>query len=236
MAASLRKIILLSFLLPMFVFAQDAKSVLNNYYDAVGMDKISKLKTLESESEITQMGMSLTIKEYKKAPSKHKSVTSFQGMEIVSLYDGEKAWMLNPMTGATEAQEITGPQLDQVKLQAGMEGMIYKLEKNGSNFEYAGKETQGSKEYEVLKFSSGDGTNVKAYFNTETHLPEVYEIETTQEGATVMTKIAQSDFREVDGMKFPYKSEISVNGQVMANTEIKSIKINEDIPDSVFKI
>ena len=72
------------------------------------------------------------------------------------------------------------------------------------------------------------------YYDSKTSLLVMTE-ETVSQGNNDITSTTKfNDYKEVDGVLFPFKREISTGPQNII-FEIKSIKLNEDIKDSFFK-
>ncbi len=64
---------------------------------------------------MSAMGMEMPMELYVKNPDKIKVVYNFNGKEIISVFDGEKGYMINPMTGSSNPVEFTGEQLKQLQ-------------------------------------------------------------------------------------------------------------------------
>jgi hypothetical protein len=72
------------------------------------------------------------------------------------------------------------------------------------------------------------------YYDSKTSLLVMTE-ETVNQGNNDITSTTKfNDYKEVDGVLFPFKREISTGPQNII-FEIKSIKLNDDIKDSFFK-
>ena len=61
------------------------------------------------------MGMDLPLEMWMKNPNKIKTVTNFNGQEMISVFDGEKGYSINPMTGSAEPVEMTPDQIKQTQ-------------------------------------------------------------------------------------------------------------------------
>ena len=64
---------------------------------------------------MSAMGMEIPMVMYMKNPKKIKTVISFNGQDMVTTFDGEKGYMINPMTGSSVPVELTGSQLKQAQ-------------------------------------------------------------------------------------------------------------------------
>jgi hypothetical protein len=77
---------------------------------------------------------------------------------------------------------------------------------------------------------SGNGQNVRVDFDEKTGLPldEVYK-ETGMGGAPSEVKETFSDWRDVDGIKLPFKVMLEQGGQRAGEVTISEIKLNTGI-------
>ena len=107
--------LLAAFLVASVCSAQSLDEIANKYYAANGIENLEKAQTMTMKGVVSQMGMELPITIMVKKPNKVKVIQEFNGMEIVIAFDGEKGFMLNPLTGATEAVELPAEQLGQVQ-------------------------------------------------------------------------------------------------------------------------
>ena len=112
----MKKLLLtLSFLLAVVLLnAQSLEDIITKYTAANMLDKISDFKTLKITAKTSMMGMDMPMEIWMKNPNKIKSVTSFNGQDIVQVFDGEKGYMINPMAGSSDPVEMTAEQIKDV--------------------------------------------------------------------------------------------------------------------------
>ena len=80
--------------------AQTLDEIINKYYAANGTEILEKASTLYIEGNVSQMGTDMPIIVSVKKPDKVKVVISFSGMDIITAFDGEKGYMINPLSGS----------------------------------------------------------------------------------------------------------------------------------------
>ncbi len=95
--------------------AQSLEDIVKKYSSAIKADQLASVATIKITGKMSTMGMEMPMTMYMKNPNKIKVVYSFNGQEMVSAFDGEKGFMVNPMTGSTTPVELTGDQLKQVQ-------------------------------------------------------------------------------------------------------------------------
>ncbi len=99
-------ILLVSLLVASVCTAQTLDEIVNKYYAANGTEVLEKATTLYMEGHMSQMGMEMPMTITVKKPNKVRVVITFSGMEIITTFDGEKGYMVNPLSGAAEPVEI----------------------------------------------------------------------------------------------------------------------------------
>ncbi len=92
------------------ISAQSLDEIVKKYTEANKLDKVASLKTIKITANLSVMGMEMPMVMYMKNPNKIKSVTSFNGQDMINVFDGVKGYSVNPMTGSTDPVEMTPEQ------------------------------------------------------------------------------------------------------------------------------
>lgn len=208
-----------------------------------GKEAWSSVETVKIKAKmVTPQGeMTMSIKQAK--PDRIYSEMEVMGQKIIQGYDGTTAWMINPMTGNSSAQEMPEPIKQQ--LLANMQSMdsdwIDHASK-GHEVTLEGNETiDGVETYKIklVKNKNNDRPETTAYyfFDTENYIPVVIRITPDQgptAGMTIETKL--SDYKETNiGVLMPHHMETAVMGQT-SQVIYEEIIMNADIDDNVFKM
>jgi hypothetical protein len=82
----------------------------------------------------------------------------------------------------------------------------------------------------TVTFAGGGQTSVQ-YYDVKTGLKVKAE---TRTGEVVSAVVENSDYREVNGIKFPYSIKNYIGGQEL-NFKVSEIKVNSGISDEEFK-
>ena len=121
-------------------------------------------------------------------------------------FDGTTGYMLDTLQGN---RDITGNQLDNMKSNSFPHAFLtYKAQ--GMAVKMTGKEKVGDRDAFVLMFEPSVGSAIKQFVDAESYLPvkTVIRANMPPVGDIEQTAIA-SDFREVDGVKVPFKIEVT---------------------------
>jgi FMN-dependent NADH-azoreductase len=93
------------------ISAQTLDEIVKKYTEANKLDNVANLKTIKITANISVMGMEMPMIIWMKNPNKIKSVTTFNGQDMVQVFDGTKGYAVNPMTGSTDPVEMTPDQI-----------------------------------------------------------------------------------------------------------------------------
>lgn len=231
--------ILFVFVLIQTTFAQDsldvskqkAKEVIEKYLNSIGgRDALTKVEDRTTIMRGTAMGQSITMIVKQKAPNKMRQEVKAGAMEQVVIFDGEKG----SMTAMNQKMEVKDKELEALRIEANMDFML-DPENYGIKLFYEGTEKIDGKDADKIKMVLPSGLRWFAYFDSETgtKLKEEKELQ-TQMGLMNQT-LTFSDYKEIEGVKYPHKIVQSVAGQTIDVT-VSSIKVNKGLLDDIFVI
>jgi zinc protease len=211
-----------------------AAGVLAKYAEARGgQEVLNKVKDLKMVADVAIAGMPMqaTGTTMRKRPDLFLQDISVAGMGSVQklVYDGKKG----NSSGMQGSQELSGEELDAIKDQgiffkeSEYEKMGYKLNLTSIAF------VNGEKAYALEVINASEETTTE-YYSVESGLK--LKEESSVEGPEGMMTSSQSysDYREVDGVMFPFSMEISTGPQKIKMT-FESIEVNTGLKTSDFK-
>lgn len=209
------------------------KEILEKYEQAVGGRKASekiKSRTAKGTIELMPMGIKGTFENYAVAPNKSLSVATLAGIgEMLEGFDGTTAWSVNPIQGNREKK---GDELEQTKLNS-VFNRDTSLAKLYSKMELKGIEKVGDSDAYVLIAMPQNLPSEIFYFDTKSGLlVRIDTMTVTPEGKTP-GKTFLEDYREVDGVKVPFRTR-SVLPQFEIVTTFTEVKNNVAIDDAKF--
>jgi len=216
------------------VSAQSLEDIVNKYTVANKLDKISEFKTIKITAKMSMMGMDMPMEMWMKNPNKIKSVTNFNGQEIVQVFDGEKGFMINPMAGSNVPVEMTPEQLKDVIKSNLFQNSMADYLKNGK-LTLEGEDNVNGKPVFKLKVDL-DGVNSSTMFiDKSTYLLLKNITNVNQGGMAVTVESFPTDYTETSGILLPMKTTTSAAGMEIVITFTK-VEVDIPIDDSVFKI
>lgn len=232
----MKKLILsVSFLLAVFVLnAQSLEEIINNYTIANRLDKISGFKTIKITGKISMMNMDMQMNIWMKNPNKIKSVTSFNGQDIVQVFDGEKGYSINPMAGSNTPVEMTSDQIKEVIRNNMFQNYMANYLKEGK-LTLDGEDAVNGKPAFKIKADLDGGNSATMFIDKSTYLITKSIANVNQGGMAMSIESFPSDYTEASGILLPMKTTTSASGMEIVTTFTK-VEVDIPIEDSVFKI
>lgn len=215
--------------------AQTLDEIANKYYAANGLEKLENAKTMTLKGVVSQMGMELPLTIMVKKPNMVKVLQEFSGMEIIIAFDGEKAYMVNPMTGSTDPVELPAEQAGSVQ-QYNMFRDTFMDNFKAGRVTLDGEEAIDGKPAFKLTLTNETGEKTTYFIDKETYLT-VKTIQTVnQMGQEMEVETYIREHKVIDGIKFGTRIANFVNGAEMGGMTIETIEIDTPIEDAVFKL
>ena len=221
-------------------FGQTAGDVVANYIEKIGgADNLNKIKTIKMTGNASTQGMEFPVTILAKGKNKYKSFVSFQGMDIVqpAAYDGKEVWSTNVMTMQNELMD--GDAAAAIIREAkDFPDALHTYASNGYTIEL-GTDTDVNVKtcYEItvikpdLEVMGQELSGRTRFFIEKESGLAVKKIQSTQMGDL---NTLLSDYREVEGVQFPFKLQTEINGTVVSSIEIKEIVVNAPMDDLQF--
>ena len=216
------------------VSAQTLEEIIKNYTVANRLDKISGFQTLKITGNMSVSGMDLPMEIWMKNPNKIKTVTSFNGTEMVQSFDGEKGYTINPMTGSTDPTDMTPDQVKDLLRSNIFQNYMAEYLKNGQ-LTLAGEDNVGGKPAFKINAKLENGSNATMYIDKSTWLLLKTTADVNNQGMTMTVESYPSDYQETNGVLLPMKTTSSASGMELVTTFSK-VEVNIPIQDSIFKL
>jgi len=224
-----------TFLLAAFMLnAQSLDEIIGNYTLANKLDKIGSIKTISISATTSVMGMDLPMEMWMKSPNKIKTVTSFNGQEMIQVFDGEKGYSVNPMTGSASPEEMTPDQVKQIDRSNYFNNYMEQYLKEGK-LALEGEESVNGKPAYKIKADLGNGTNTLMFIDKASSLLVKTVATVNQQGMDMMVEAYPSNYTETNGVLLPMKTTTSTSGMEIVTTFTK-VEVDGPIDDSVFKL
>jgi outer membrane lipoprotein-sorting protein len=231
-------VITLSCLSPLLAPAQTADEIVKKALDARGgTDKIRAVQSERitgrlSSAQGVEGGFTLELKR----SYKMRTEISVDGQKIIRVYDGKSAgWTINPFAENKDVQPMAEEDLKSITEESDMDGPLVDYKSKGHQVELAGKEDLDGKPVYRLKLTTKNG-DVRSYLiDASTFLTAKWVGLRKIGDRDFPWESVLSDYREVQGLKYPFKIEQGSPGtdfKQILTTE--KIEINPPLDDSRF--
>jgi hypothetical protein len=216
------------------ISAQSLDEIVKKYTEANKLDHVANLKTIKITANMSMMGMEMPMVLWMKNPNKIKSVTTFNGQDMIQVFDGEKGYVVSPMTGSTDPVEMTSDQVKQTLRSSMFQNYMANYLKNGQ-LALDGEDKVNDKPAYKIKATVEGGTVINMFIDKSSYFLVKTSTTTSQNGMTVTLDSYPTDYTETSGVMIPMKTSTSAQGMDIL---INFTKVEVDVPmeDSIFKI
>jgi outer membrane lipoprotein-sorting protein len=165
-------------------------------------------------------------------PNKLRVEVHLPNGNVVQAYDGNGGWQITP--GADQAFVMDQTQQRSMSEQADFDGPLIDYKKKGNAIEQVGVgELNGRKTYR-LRVTLVNGNVHYWELDAENYLPVRWRGNRTANGNEVPIESVFTDFREVNGVLFPFTIESFIEGKLVQQMKITSREANLKIEDARF--
>jgi outer membrane lipoprotein-sorting protein len=217
--------------------AQTADDVVSSYINARGgLDKIKSVKTERVTGTITGGGTGGPFLVERKRPMKLHMEIELAGQTLIRTYDGKSAgWVYNPFKRNPTVEAMTEDDLKNILDEADFDGPFIEYKEKGNKIEFVDKEEVLNTPAYKLKLTNKNGDASFFYFDSSTALLLKWEGTRKIEGKDVPWESFFHDFREVNGLKYPFLIESDAPGTEQSQKiTAEKIEVNIPIDDSLF--
>lgn len=207
-----------------------AKSVLDKYVEAIGgKENILKVQDKTSIMTGSVQGINITISMKQKEPNKLYQVLDAGVFQQKTVFDGTKGFS----EGMGQRNDFSNEQIEDFKDNSLHSMLTY--DERGVKYELTGMENINGKDAYKISFTAPNGKKSFAYYSVDSGLliRTASSVSTAQGTLNQVTDM--DDYREVQGVKYPFKLNQNMGPQSIELT-VTSYEINTGIPDSVFEV
>ena len=188
----------------------------------------------EQQAQPAPQTLEMPMQVLAKRPNLMLQEMRMQDRRVVTAFDGQQAWAINPMIG-TSAQLLQGVQADLIRDQAQFDGPLAYARQRGDKMELLGKEDIEGVSAWKLAITHEDKTTT-VYLDEKTGLERKVSASVNQGGTQLLVESVISDYQPVDGIMVPRKVQTLVGGQTQATVTIENVEFNVPIEDAQFKM
>ena len=217
--------------------AQTADEIVAKYVAKIGgMEKIQAIKSMRQTGKFSGGGgFEAVIVNENKRPNKARQEFSLQGMTVVDAYDGQTGWKIEPFQGKKDPESLSEDEMKAMIDDANFDDSLINYQARGNKVEYVGIDQVDGTDAFKLKVTLPSGTVKTYYMDTDYYVPIKIETKRMIRGAEVETETVLGDYKEVNGVYYPYSFETGAKGsQNKAKITIEKIEANVPLDDARF--
>lgn len=217
------------------ISAQSLEEIIKRYSSAIKADQLTKVTTIKITGKMSSMGMELPMTMQMKKPNKIRVAYNLSGQEIISVFDGQKGYMVNPMTGSSSPVELTGDQLKQIQNNSVFNNQVQDYFNAGILTLEGSEDVKGKPAFKLKAVPQGSNP-VLIFIDKETFLPVKTSTTVEQMGTMMNVESFLTDYVDVKGIVMPKKTTTMANGMEAAIISFDNIEVDIPIDDAVFSI
>jgi uncharacterized protein YxeA len=214
-------------------YAQTVDEIIDKHVAATGgMDKIKGVSSIVTDRSMAVQGMEIPSKTTVVVGKSLRSESTIMGNSMVQVVNGSTGWMIRPaqMGGTGDPEDLPAEMVKQQVGQLDPFGPLVNYKEKGTKVELVGKEKVDKKDTYHLKVTPKEGQEADMYLDATTFLlSKIKTMMNGQEG-----EISFSDYKDVDGIKFPYTMDMSSQMGAISMITNKVI-LNGKVDSSIFE-
>ncbi len=214
--------------------AQSIEEIVKNFAAANKFDKISGYQTIKLTGKATMMGMDMPVVIYMKNPNKVRSVATIGGQEMIQVFDGEKGWVINPMTGSKTPVALGQEEANQMLRSSVFQNYLDNYLKNNM-LKLEGTENVNGRPAFKIKATIEGGNVIRFFIDKSSYLLVKTIADVKQGGIPVSLESFFSDYAETNGFILPMTTTTSAGGMEFVY-KYTDVKVNEPMDDSIFRL
>jgi hypothetical protein len=207
--------------------------VLKNHFKAVGQDKIVQLQSVKLSGKASMMGMEIPYTNFSKRPNMTRTEFEIQGMKIIQAFDGTTGWAIIPFS-SPDPQDLPADQVKGMKENSDMDGALYNWQAKGKKLELIGKEDiNGTAVYNIRMETSGNDV-YNVYIDAGSFMISRIKTKMSVDGNPIESETNFSNYKDVQGIKFAYTTEIPGGAQGIITITMDTIELNAAVDNAEF--
>jgi photosystem II stability/assembly factor-like uncharacterized protein len=183
-------------------------------------------------------GFEAVVTNENRRPNKVREEFTFGGMTGVTAFDGTAGWKIEPWSGKKDAEPLGENETKGIVEDAEFDDPLFNYRERGNKVELAGTDqVEGTAVYKLLVTLASNGDVRTYYLDQESCVPIKYEVKRTVRGAESTFEVELGDYKEVQGMLFPFAFAIGAKGSSSANKQQyawERITVNVNLDDQRF--
>jgi outer membrane lipoprotein-sorting protein len=200
-----------------------------------GLSRLQAVNTIRITGTVAAQGMELPLVLTAKRPSLMHQQITVQGRSIVSVFDGERAWSINPLSGSSDPREVRGIQAEAMREQSAFDGPLVGYRERGDALEVVGTaEVEDTPTYR-LKLTRQSGRVIFIDVDAATALERRWSATLEDDGVSIDIETLMSDYAPTDGIQVARTLQTFIGGQPQGVLTIREVEFDVPVDDALFE-
>lgn len=226
-------------LLPFIGNAQTADEVVTKHIAFTGGVKAWKaISSVVSHGEYNYGGMPFPFTTYARVPDSYKLMVPYNGKYYAQAYERGKGWKIDAFKNETRATQLIGTAARAMANEADVEieNVFINYHRKGHSISFHGVDSVIDRECYLIVLTRKTGETEKYYFDTGSGALIMKEARARNpELGGAMLNIYYSDYRNVGGVMFPFRTVCEADAQTILTITVSDINLNEMIDNKTFE-
>ena len=220
--------------------SQTVDEIITRYQRRIGgAERIQAIQSLRRTGKFYGGGgFEAQVKNENKRPNKVREEFAFGGMVGVTAYDGRTGWKIEPWQGKKDAESLSDDELKAIVEDAEFDDPLLNYKTEGNTVELVGNDQIEGTDVFKLKATLASNGDVRTYYlDKDSYVAIKYEVKRIVRGAEREFEVDLGDYKEVNGVFFPFAVAVGGKGSSSANKAQYSwerIEANVALDDHTF--
>jgi hypothetical protein len=215
--------------------AQSLDQILLSHFEATGQEQLSRVSNVRSSGIALQMGVEHPFLQIQKRPDKMYLEIVIQEMKLIQAFDGRKGWAVEPWVDS-RPRELTGNELHHFGRMARIDSDLVSWRDRGYLLEYIGQVAGEGQEFFILKLTKEEGETYHFHLDADSYLIMKMVTWSDHDGDIVEGETILGDYREIGGIKVPFRTEVRFGGQTLMTNIMEKVEFDVAIGSDIFSI
>ncbi len=214
-----------------FAQAQTVDDVINKHIAALGgKEKLNKIQNVVMEGSLSIQGTEIALSVTQVHNKLNRQDITAMGMHGFDMMTNTEGWQYMPFQGMQKPEPKTADEVKKSQSDLDIAGPLVDYAAKGHKVELLGKEDVDGTECYKLKVSLAGGKEVTFFIDPVSNMIIRAKETRKMNGQDAELQTDFSDYKDVEGVKMPFSIT-----QQFGTVLFSSIKVNQTIPESVYK-
>jgi hypothetical protein len=212
-----------------------AHAIIGRHLAARGYGRYRNVATLRVTGTLASGGRTVPLIVLRQRPYLLRQEAHFETGVVVTAYDGQRAWTVDPILGDGTPQLLTGVRAADVRDQADFDGPLVNYGTKGHQVEYVGDERLDGRLVRRLRVTKKSGRVLDYLIDAETNLEVMTVATASQGGASVTVETVLEDYRSIDGVMVPFRVRALVDGRLASEITVGRVELDVKVDGARFR-